>query len=243
MQFYFIRHGQSYNNALWSKIGTNEGRKQDPELTDIGWQQADLVARFLAEHQGPSPNTRNAASQNIEGFGITHLYTSLMIRSLDTVTPIAKALELTPVAWAESHENGGIFLHDHESHEPKGLPGNNRAFFEENYSNVVLPDHLNEGGWWNRPFERFEERVARGQKLVQDLIARHGGTDDRVAMVSHSGFYNFVMAAVLNQSISHSMPAWFVLNNTAITRIDFADDRTRIAYNNRADFLPPELVT
>jgi broad specificity phosphatase PhoE len=51
MQLYFIRHGQSANNRLWDTTSSDEGRVEDPELTDAGQQQAKLVAQFW-------PNTR-----------------------------------------------------------------------------------------------------------------------------------------------------------------------------------------
>jgi broad specificity phosphatase PhoE len=36
---------------------------------------------------------------------------------------------------------------------------------------------------------------------------------------------------------------WFIMNNAAITRIDFHPDRVEVVYVNRVDFLPSELVT
>ena len=49
MQLYFIRHGQSENNALWDRAGPREERCPDPELTDLGHEQARRLARFLAK--------------------------------------------------------------------------------------------------------------------------------------------------------------------------------------------------
>ena len=243
MQLYFIRHAQSYNNALWARTWTNTGRKDDPELTDYGRQQIQVVARFLAEHSGPPPTTGDASLQNIDTFGITHLYTSLMIRSMDTANAIGKSLNLRPVVWEDLHETGGIFLTDKETGERVGLPGKNRAYFEANYPNITLPDYLDGNGWWNRPFEGSEDRIIRAQRLLDTLKERHGDSEDRVAVVSHGGFYNYFMAAVLQLPIASPSSFWFSLNNVAITRIDFEEGRTRIAYNNRVDFLPPELVT
>ncbi len=47
MQLYIIRHGQSFNNALWDRTGGGNGRLPDPHLTEIGQQQA--------EHSSPIP--------------------------------------------------------------------------------------------------------------------------------------------------------------------------------------------
>ena len=82
---------------------------------------------------------------------------------------------------------------------------------------------------------------------MQQLLERHGHTDDRVAVISHGGFYNSLLAALL--ALPEPENVWFALNNAAITRIDFHDasdefaEHIALAYMNRVDFLPPELVT
>lgn len=242
MQFYFIRHGQSVNNLLWIRTGSSEGRSEDPVLTPTGRQQAREVARFL---QQANPTTALAshgrAIQNVAGFGITHLYTSLMLRAVSTATTIAEALDLPLVAWKDLHETGGIFRVDKQTGERIGLPGKNRAYFETYYPHLALPDDLNQKGWWNRPFEEYEPRPLRAKRVLNDLLDRHGGTDDRVAVVSHAGFYNHLLRAILD--LPEQKGFWFALNNAAITRIDFDDEEVVLGYSNRIDFLPKELLT
>jgi hypothetical protein len=76
-----------------------------------------------------------------------------------------------------------------------------------------------------------------------------------VAVISHGGFYNYILSALMNlpwrdkEPEEHTedqrtppSPRWFLMNNAAITRIDF-DHEVRIAYQNRVDFLPPDLIT
>jgi hypothetical protein len=123
MQLYFIRHGQSENNALWMSTGSHIGRSEDPGLTEVGRQQSELLAQFLS--QADSTPQQLADFQNVAGFGITHLYTSLMIRAVATGTIIAKALDLPLVAWEDLHEYGGIYLRDEQTDERIGLPGRN----------------------------------------------------------------------------------------------------------------------
>ena len=66
-------------------------------------------------------------------------------------------------------------------------------------------------------------------------------------MVSHAGFYNYLLAALLKMPDREGI--WFVLNNAAIARIDFLDENpdgaehTALVYMNRAGFLPEELIT
>jgi 2,3-bisphosphoglycerate-dependent phosphoglycerate mutase len=237
MQLYFIRHSQSKNNALWMSTGSHIGRSEDPGLTEVGRRQAELLAQFLSQPASASSDFQNAA-----GFGITHLYTSLMVRAVATGTIVAKALDLPLVAWEDLHEWGGIYLRDEQTDERIGLPGRNRAYFETHYPDLVLPDSLGEAGWWNRPFEEPELRLPRAKRFLRDFMERHGHTDDRVAVISHGGFYNYLLAALLN--LPGREGHWFVLNNAAISRIDFTEeDEIWLVYLNRVDFLPKELIT
>jgi 2,3-bisphosphoglycerate-dependent phosphoglycerate mutase len=235
MQLYFIRHGQSENNALWMRTGSHEGRNEDPGLTEAGRQQAELLAQFLSQ-----PASASSDFQNVVGFGITHLYTSLMVRAVATGTIIARVLDLPLVAWEDLHEWGGIYLKDEQTDERTGLPGRNRAYFERHYPDLVLPDSLGEAGWWNRPFEEPELRFPRAKRVLHDLLERHGG-NDRVAVISHGGFYNYLLAAILNLPERESY--WFALNNAGLNRIDFDEEEIRLIYLNRVDFLPKELIT
>ena len=101
MQFYFIRHGQSTNNELATRNGSHQGRHQDPELTDRGRRQAECLARFL--NQPRSVTVSDARDrQNAAGFGITHLYASLMVRAVHTATIVGDVLHLPIVAWEDS---------------------------------------------------------------------------------------------------------------------------------------------
>jgi 2,3-bisphosphoglycerate-dependent phosphoglycerate mutase len=240
MQFYFIRHGQSENNALWKRTGSSKGRSVDPELTEFGRQQSEFLAQFL-RWSDPDLVVNGRDSQNVAGFGITHLYSSLMVRAVATGAAIARALDLPLVAWGDVHERGGIYLKDEETDERIGQAGHHRAYFEAHYPDLVLPDSLGEAGWWNRPFEEAEQTLPRAQRFWRNLMERHGHTDDRVAVVSHGGFYNDLLAVILN--LPERERYWFALKNAAISRIDFEEERIGLVYLNRVDFLPKELVT
>ena len=240
MQLYFIRHGQSENNRLYDELGRWDGRNPDPELTELGYQQAQLLAEHLARVNLTSA-ARRPDYLNRRGFDLTHLYTSLMARAVATAVPVAEALGLPLVAWEDLHEVGGIFVDDENTGEPVGLPGKTRSDFAARFPQLVLPAALREDGWWNRPHETHEQQVMRAYRFVRDLIERHGHTDNRVAVVSHGGFYNHVMAVLLDQHPNSGF--WFNLNNTAITRLDFEEDGRALIYANHADHLPLELIT
>ena len=94
MQFYFIRHGQSQNNWLYSSTGSWEGRTEDPGLTPLGRQQADKLGQFLRQ-PGLTDLADPYDSQNIGGFGITHLYCSLLVRAVSPGTAVEEARYIT----------------------------------------------------------------------------------------------------------------------------------------------------
>jgi len=81
--------------------------------------------------------------------------------------------------------------------EPAASRGRNRAYFETNLPVPVIARWDGEAGWWNRPYETYEKRRPRARMVINQLIRTHGAYQDRVALVSHGGFYNHFMAEVL----------------------------------------------
>jgi 2,3-bisphosphoglycerate-dependent phosphoglycerate mutase len=246
MELYFIRHGQSQNNANWDNKDYQES--PDPALTEIGHEQARLLAEFLKKNQTIT-NDRVWNIQNRYGFGLTHIYCSMMERAVYTAAPIAQALDLPLMAWKEIHEEGGIFSRDVQSNNA-GLPGRTRSFFTQNFPAMTLPEELDETGWWNRPFEADEERQPRADQVLADLIARHkdqeGQPIHRVAFVSHGGFFMRLICAMLKlpwRQAALGMRSWFILNNCSISRFDIHKEDLNLAYLNRTDYLPEDLIT
>ena len=246
MELYFIRHGQSVNNANWSNASYQES--PDPTLTELGHQQAQILADFLKKNQTIT-NEDEWNVQNRYGFGLTHIYTSLMERAAFTAAPIAQALDIPLVAWKEIHEEGGIYSREDKSNV-QGLSGRPRSFFMQNFRTLTLPDDLDETGWWNRPYEADEERQPRADQVLAELLTRHrdqkGKPVHRVAFVSHGGFFMRLLCAMLKlpwRQASLGMRSWFILNNCSISRFDIYGDELNIAYLNRADYLPDHLIT
>jgi 2,3-bisphosphoglycerate-dependent phosphoglycerate mutase len=247
MELYFIRHAQSENNANLGRDDYQES--SDPELTKIGRAQAQYLAKFLADNQSRDEEVA-WNNQNRHGFGLTHLYTSLMVRAVDTGTTVAEVINLPLVAWPEIHEAGGIFSRIPED-EMAGLPGKSRSYFEQYFPNLVLPDGLGENGWWNRPFEEVDARKPRADRVWRELLARHadrpGQPEHRVAFFSHGGFFMYLLTAALNvemrriEEFKHEY--WFIMNNCGITYLDVKDGQVLVAYTNRTDFLSDDLIT
>lgn len=238
MQFFFIRHAQSDNNLLWLRTGSSDGRNCDPELTPTGVKQAQHLAAFLKQ-SGSEPVSNNAA--DFRPVQLTHLYSSLMIRALETGAAISKTIGLPLVGWRDLHETGGIYLKDAETEVRHGLPGNTRAELLQRFAGLELAQGEYETGWWNRPYEEAHEQPQRARRVLARLYELHSGSHDRVGVVSHVGFYNLLMMGL--GQIPEEARMIFALNNAAITRIDFNEDHCSVVYMNRQEFLPPDLIT
>lgn len=237
MELYFIRHAQSANNALYENTGSDLGRSDDPELTKLGCRQAEYLAIQIRDG-----NRGGGTAEKPVGFGLTHLYTSLMVRAVATGAAIAQQTGVPMQGMDCLHECGGIYLDDVVTGQPVGQPGKTREYFQEHFPEMVLPETLDGRGWWGkRPYEGEDLRFPRAQQLLKDIIDLHGDTQDRVALISHGGFYNEFLAAIFGGPRKRGL--WFMINNTGITRVDYHHGRFDLVYQNRTDHLPSELLT
>jgi len=254
MHLYLIRHAQSANNDLYTRTGGSQGRTADPPLTALGHRQAQYLAQHLAEDISDARDPdrlvgQYAARHDRLGYELTHLYCSLMTRSIQTGSYVAKTTGLQLVGWAEIHERGGLHILDEASGEETGVPGPNRAHFRQHYPYLVLPDSIGATGWWDRLIETVAEALGRARVVLAQLQQRHGGTEDRVALISHAGFFQSFMRVLLSIADDFTVPqmsvenTWFGVSNAAISRIEFEEDALIIRYLNRVDFLPSELIT
>lgn len=248
MQIYFIRHGQSTNNVLWQTDDYANSRESDPKLTDLGLEQAKYVGKFLAKKlDWPADVTID--TQNRYGFGLTHLYCSLMIRAVHTGSIISSHVGLPLVALPQVHEVGGVYTEELVNGESKISQeyGGTPAFYQEHFPLLRFDAPIEERGWWQGGREDVDSPLKRAQDVLALLKERHFGTDDRVAIVTHGGFYNYMMRAIfgiaLDEPDGRNVPLWYSFCNCAVSRFDFSIRRTTISYQNRTDFFPDELVT
>ena len=207
----------------------------------MGKQQVDLLARFLKSGEADHKSYLLHDPSNSKGFGLTHLYSSLMWRALETASSVAERLDLPIYGLEDIYEGGGIYLKDAESGERVGQPGKTPQELQAAFPRLVLPEGLNPKGWWNRPFETREARKQRGHQVLNWLLQRHANKDDRVALFSHGGFYNDFVRAIMK--IEESTAMWLEMNNCGISRFDFYEDGVSLVYHNRVSFLPDELIT
>ncbi len=245
MRLYFLRHGQSGNNALEGTNGYLNDRVSEPDLTDLGLMQADRTAQFIA---GTPSNAAATAPPAVpenpygdDGFDITHIYSSPHLRALRTAAPVADALGLSIDVHEAIHEAGGVFRFDKTRGVLTGDSGLSRAKALEVHSGIRYPEVLSAQGWWDyRPFETEEERLVRAGGVVE-FFARKHDRDDRILIVSHCHFYVYFCCALLG--LPYRDGYWFTLNNCAISRFGFGREGIQVEYLNRQEHLAPDLLS
>ena len=246
MKLFLIRHAQSVNNSLAETIEMNDylaQRVPEPPITALGERQAALVAQHLQHEQYPELHQDRHDDGQSTGYGITQLFCSPMLRTLQTTRPISTALGLRPEIWIDIHEHGGIFRGNPRLNDVAGFPGLTRSEIMAQYPDYVLADGITEKGWWVGDYEEMEGCYARATKVAATLrswaTAREG---ERIALVSHGTFLDALIKALFGQDFASQL--YYTHYNTAISRIDFTPKGfLLLRYLNRTEHLSPELIT
>ncbi|MCY4020077.1 MAG: histidine phosphatase family protein [Chloroflexi bacterium] len=228
MQVYLIRHAQSQNNALTEN--TAHRRKADPDLTELGYRQRDILADFLA----------SATDVMNERFKITHLYSSAMYRSLLTAQPLGAGLNLRPQVWPDLHEKGGLW--QRRNGRTSGFNGMSRSSMQNEFPDFDLPDTITETGWYDAELGIEPEAHSNFRAIKVAMALRERGQgDDVIALISHAGFLDILLKAIFDQLPSRPNTWRYYHDNTAITRINYKGSRPILHYMNRAEHLSPDL--
>jgi probable phosphoglycerate mutase len=165
--------------------------RSDPPLNDSGHRQADALAERLSSER------------------VAALFTTPMIRTAQTVAPVAERLGLRPT---EVTDLGEVYLGEWEGH---GIAI--RAASEDAEFAAMM-----RGGRWDlipgaEPAEDFGRRVREGLERVADAAG-----DGTVAIaVTHAG----VIAEVLRQITGSEGFAFLACSNGSISRIVRMPDR------------------
>jgi len=233
MKLFFIRHGQSTNNLLWTENNSEDSRVEDPTLTPTGKQQANLAGVYIKDVLIPSEITLD--SEHIT------LYCSLMIRAVETGCVISRELGQPIFAYPDIHEIGGIYLEDETQGEKIGLEGKQRSYFLENFPELVTPENWPGTGWWNKRFENRQMAYSRAKRVLNTLMQLHPDDAEVVFLVSHAGFYNAFIKTIIGIGEQNSI--WFELNNVAISAMEITVNHHVLNFCNRFEYLPSELRT
>jgi probable phosphoglycerate mutase len=165
MEIYFVRHGESEANRL--NVISNRGYRHG--LTARGKGQAEALAAKLADR------------------GITRIYTSPLLRAVQTAQILASAVGLRyDIADALREFDCGLI-------EGKSDPASWALYH-------ALWQDWTEYGRWERRIEGGESRLdlqARFVPFTEQLVSRYKNCPERIVLVGHGGMYRCMLPLVL----------------------------------------------
>jgi len=189
-RLYLIRHGQSAGNAE----GRFGGHGPTP-LSDLGKRQAEKTAKALAAE------------------GVSAIYSSDLLRAVQTAEPLAKLLNLeikTSTAFRE--RNVGVLegLTFDESKEQ--FPRDYYALINRNIHHVIT-----EG-------ESYRHLLRRITAELRNILRDH--QRERIAIYSHTGAICFLTLHLLGAIHRDTKnPPWIITSNCGINRFEFRGPR------------------
>ena len=173
----------------------------DPPITELGQQQSEILAKNQATDAiqdliaGAVPGSAGALEKN--GYGVTSLFCSPMLGSVQTAHPVQEALGLILEVWVDIHERGGMFLDHGEGRGSLGYPGMARSEISAKYPNRQLPPGIAEEGWWDR------------------------GREDPPTACVWAEPHGMSFAELLHEVLIPTTPRFYTVSRTSTVRIDF----------------------
>src|SRR5215210_6967458 len=193
-RLYLIRHGQSAGNAE----GRFGGHSATP-LSKLGKQQAALTAKALAKER------------------ITAIYSSDLLRAVQTAEPLAKALNLKINAADTFRERHVGVLEGLTFDEAK------KEFPEDYYAlvNRELAHVITRG-------ESYHQLLDRTTGVLSEILEKHKG--GRVAIFAHTGTICFLTLHIIGAIHPETTNTpWLITSNCGINRFEFRGrDNVRI---------------
>ncbi|MCA1614025.1 MAG: histidine phosphatase family protein [Acidobacteria bacterium] len=184
-----IRHGQSRGNAE----GRFGGHTATP-LSGRGRAQAEATARTLAADN------------------VTAIYSSDLLRAVETAAPLADALDLE-INRAEAFRERSVGRMEGLTFEEAA------AKFPAEYAALLRRDfeHVLEGG------ESYRQMLDRSARALDSAIeANRGGT---VAVFSHTGTIGILTLHLMGALDAPELrPVWIKTDNCGVVRLDLRDD-------------------
>ncbi len=209
MHLYMIRHGQSYVNLPdWN------GGNQDTGLTELGQQQAALLAAWLPQEL---PH-------------IDALYCSTMRRARETAVPLSAAYNIQPIFDDRVREIGNNRA-DHTPWPNDALPEYGEFWGSERPFSAITP--LRTEG---ESLMHFRTRVGA---FIEELIEKH--REQTVVVVCHGGVIELTYDHVFN--VGPWRRTEVLTKNTGITHFELVEhpnrETWRLYYHSRAEHLIP----
>lgn len=185
-RLYLIRHGQSAGNAE----GRFGGHSATP-LSTLGLQQAQITAQTLAKEK------------------IAAIYSSDLLRAVQTAEPLAKLLNQEIITSADFRERHVGVL--------EGLTFDEaRDQFPKDYYALVNRKigHIITNG------ESYRQLLNRSMRALRKILREHRGK--KVVIYSHTGAICFITLQLLGAIHRKTFnPPWLVTSNCGINRFEF----------------------
>lgn len=239
MDLYLIRHAQSENNKKYFDLGhSDEGRKVDPGLSDIGAEQATYLAQYIADHRVAPDNAYGLGWYHV--VNPTHIFTSLMTRAILTGHKVADALNMPLVGLNFVHECRGFWQQNAETGEKQVQKSITGSQLKEISDRLVLEEEY-EAGWLIA--DEIEVREAwedRARRFVEMVTSKHRETDS-ILLISHAKFINVLLLTILELPAESRFG--YRVQNTSIIRLQFENARWKMLYHNKLTHLPDRLIT
>lgn len=233
MLIYCIRHGESSNNILEGNNDYLLKRSSEPLLTERGRKQAELAADYIAGHICNSEV--NAQSHTA---GKTKIFTSYMLRAVQTAEYIGRKTDIKVEAWKDLHERGGCLQYDAGKNTFKTAPGYGKSYYSSNHPELSIDSELKEFGWNSlKNPEQQRGCYLRAKKVLEKLSTMP--EDDTLILVSHRLFISALLSVVLKAS--HTNSDRLYSHNTGISCIQIKSGIMSIRFHNHFHFLPDDL--
>ena len=187
-----VRHGQSEAN-----VGLTE--HLDSSLTALGRQQADLTAEYLSRTS------------------FTRAYVSPLRRALQTIAPFCERTHLRAEVYADICEYFNAKWPGYR-HFPGLTPEQITSQFPFAYFGETFPCSA---GWWPQELENDDLMYARAQRVRDALISLHGGSSERILIVSHAETVGRLTEAFLHVPAVTEEPPFS--DNCGVTRLHVFD--------------------
>jgi broad specificity phosphatase PhoE len=185
-RLYLIRHGQSAGNAE----GRFGGHSATP-LSPLGLQQAEITAQYLAKEK------------------ISAIYSSDLLRAVQTAEPLAALLNLEIIATSDFRERHVGVLEGLTFDEAKNqYPKDYYALVNRKISHVITNG------------ESYRQLLNRTTRALRRILREHRGR--KVVIFSHTGAICFMTLQLLGAIHRRTFnPPWLVTSNCGINRFEF----------------------
>ena len=198
-RLFLVRHGQSAGNAE----GRFGGHSPTP-LSDLGRQQAEITAQAFAKEK------------------IHAIYSSDLLRAVQTAEPLAKTLDLPIIATPAFRERKVGVLEGLTFEESRAAhPRDYYALINRNIHHVIT------GG------ESYRQLLRRATKELHEVLNNHQG--ENVVIFSHTGaicYLTLYLIGAINRQTKTT--PWLVTSNCGINRFEIRGrDNVRVhAFND-----------